>query len=673
MIVRLINLRGTRAWLLLALITAVAAGIRFYRLADYPPGLHYDEAFHQVEAVGILQGYRPIYFPENMGMDPLHIYLIAWLYRLFGVTAIGGRLISAAAGTLTVPVTWWLAQELFAERLPGERLALSAAGAGVLATMQWHVTFSRTGIQPVLVPLLLALCVASLWRGLRTGRWPWFVLSGVSLGLGPYAYSSARVTPLLIVGIGAWLLIFDRERARRHGWGLLVCAGVSVVVFAPLGAYFIRHWEWFTFRATQVTYFTLGDGSTGPIQVLWRNLVRTLAALNVRGDPEVIRNLPGRPALDPFQSLLFWVGVGACAWRVRRPAYATLLGWVGVMLLPTVLTEFAPHFGRALGATPAIALLVGLGAVSLWAGVRRITKHEWPWALPASAGLLVVGLVASAIGHGHAYLIRWGSLSALHRPYDVGLLAAAREVRDRLDEAEVYLSPISMGHPILRFVLWDRPGARSYDGRYTLVLPSSSDRPADYVIVPSIDDRSLSRLQALYPEGEIVGSGGLLDDEPYYRVYRVPSGAMPQLAVQEPVDSIWADQIALVGYSADRARYRPGDECTLALYWRSMVAVETDYTMFVHLLGTSGSAEGGPVLAGWDQEPGRASYPTSAWVPGEVVIDEYSLTLPGDMAPGTYELEVGVYELATMQRLPVSRADRESGPDYVIVSTIVVE
>ena len=122
-------MRWTKAWLLPVLIAAVAAGIRFYRLADFPPGLHYDEAFHQVEAVSILQGYRPIYFPENMGMDPLHIYLIAWLYRLVGVTAIGGRLVSAIAGTLTVPATWWVAQELFAERSPGQRAALGAAGA----------------------------------------------------------------------------------------------------------------------------------------------------------------------------------------------------------------------------------------------------------------------------------------------------------------------------------------------------------------------------------------------------------------------------------------------------------------------------------------------------------------------------------------------------------------
>ena len=60
-------------WPLLLLITALGAGIRFYRLADFPPGLSHDEAFHQVAALSVLSGYYPIFFPENMGMDPMLI------------------------------------------------------------------------------------------------------------------------------------------------------------------------------------------------------------------------------------------------------------------------------------------------------------------------------------------------------------------------------------------------------------------------------------------------------------------------------------------------------------------------------------------------------------------------------------------------------------------------
>jgi 4-amino-4-deoxy-L-arabinose transferase-like glycosyltransferase len=678
-----LGLRTT--WLAVLLITAIAAGIRFYRLADFPPGLHFDEAFHQVEAINILNGYRPIYFTENMGMDPMHIYAIALLFEIAGVTAIGGRLVSAIAGTLAIPATWWLAQELFWDRRHKRALGMSASL--VLATLQWHITFSRTGIQPSLVPLLLALTVASLWRGLRTGHWAWFACSGAFLGAGPYAYSSARVVPLLILGLALWLFLFERKTLRLRWPGLLLCVGVSILVFAPLGYYFLTHWEWFTFRTGQVTFYTLGEGSSGSVRALWENTIKTLASFNLRGDVEMIRNLPGRPALDAFQSALFLLGIGVCLRNIRCPPYATLLGWLGAMSLPTLLTEYAPHFGRSLGVTPALALLVGLGGVTAWQATTRLfAAHQgapdsngshrprtWQIARWGIGLLLSGGLIASAAGHVYTYFDRWGSQPGLYQAYDVGLLAASREVRARVPEANVYLTPIQMGHPIVRFVNWDRPGARSYDGRHCLVLPPAGERPADYVIVPYLDPHSLERLPQFFPDGEIVAGGGYRDGVPYYQVYRVPAGSEPRLNPQHRVQVAWADQIGLIGYDVDRPGYKPGERVRLTLYWRSLAPTKRALTAFTHLLGPPHPQTGDPVWVGADHEPGRASYPTSAWQPGEVILDEFVLPVPADAPPGEYDLEVGFYQLQTMQRLPVSHADVEAGTDYVILGQIAVD
>lgn len=670
-----VSRRRTTEWLILVAITALAAWLRLYRLADWPPGLHYDEAFHQVEAIGVLDGHWSLYFPENMGMDPLYIYLIALLYRVFGVTHIGGRIVSALAGTLAVPATWWLAQELFADWERPRRLALSAAAAFVLATMQWHITMSRAGIQPNLVPLFVVLTMACLWRGLRAGGLGWFAAAGVLLGAGQYAYLSARMIPLLIGVVGLWLILFDRLTWRRRWPGLLLTAGVSILVFSPLGYYFVTHWEWFTYRAGQVTFYTLGEGSSGPLQTLWQNTVRTLAMFSFRGDVDIIRNLPGRPVFDPFQSLLFVLGIGACLWRIRRPAYAGLLAWLGIMLLPTILTEYAPHYARALGAAPAAAVLAGLGTLVAWQGVT----HWAPRGHTVTALVLAAGLVASGVGHGYAYMVRWGSLPELDLPYDVGLLETARAVHERVPASQVYLSPIAMGHPIMRFMLWDRPGARSYDGRYALVLPAPAGRPVDYIIVPSLDDRSLPRLQALYPDGEIVATGGGPRDRSYYQVYRVPPGARAALAPAQAAPVSWADQIALLGYDANQEQYRPGETVVLTLYWQAQAPVDQSpsqvdkpLTAFVHLLGPDRAGTGSPVWVGWDQEPGRASYATSAWQPGEVILDEYTLYLPPEIPPGVYDLEVGWYHLETMQRLPISHAGVQAGPDYAIIGSIFV-
>jgi hypothetical protein len=46
---------------------------------------------------------------------------------------------------------------------------------------------------------------------------------------------------------------------------------------------------------------------------------------------------------------------------------------------------------------------------------------------------------------------------------------------------------------------------------------------------------------------------------------------------------------------------------------------------------------------------------------GQVVQDNYALVIPKDAPPGSYAIEVGMYRLETLGRLPVR--DTETGAD----------
>ena len=83
--------------------------------------------------------------------------------------------------------------------------------------------------------------------------------------------------------------------------------------------------------------------------------------------------------------------------------------------------------------------------------------------------------------------------------------------------------------------------------------------------------------------------------------------------------------------------------------------MDHNYTAFVHLLGPTNPATGGPLWAQDDSEPCRTFYPTSIWDAGEIVIDTFTLELPQDIPPGQYTLHTGFYELRTLERLPVTR------------------
>lgn len=91
---------------------------------------------------------------------------------------------------------------------------------------------------------------------------------------------------------------------------------------------------------------------------------------------------------------------------------------------------------------------------------------------------------------------------------------------------------------------------------------------------------------------------------------------------------------------------------TLTVVWQAQGTLTTDYTAFAHLVD-----EGGQGWAGDDHQPFDGTYPTSAWGAGEMVRDSFTLTVPADAPPGLYNLEVGWYDPATGQRLPVGDGD----------------
>ncbi len=100
------------------------------------------------------------------------------------------------------------------------------------------------------------------------------------------------------------------------------------------------------------------------------------------------------------------------------------------------------------------------------------------------------------------------------------------------------------------------------------------------------------------------------------------------------------------------------------LVWESIAPVDTNYTVFVHLLSPDGI-----LAAGQDGQPVNALYPTSWWAPGEVIIDARRW-LP-DLPPGTYQLEVGLYRLDTGARLSLLTSDGKSD-DRVLVGDIQI-
>ena len=99
------------------------------------------------------------------------------------------------------------------------------------------------------------------------------------------------------------------------------------------------------------------------------------------------------------------------------------------------------------------------------------------------------------------------------------------------------------------------------------------------------------------------------------------------------------------------------------LYWRAEAGFDTSYTVFTHALDADDT-----VVINADHLPPK---PTTGWVPNEIIIDPITLTIPADLPPGTYPIEVGLYDAAdpAFSRLPLTGGDsRLILPQPIIVA-----
>ena len=126
------------------------------------------------------------------------------------------------------------------------------------------------------------------------------------------------------------------------------------------------------------------------------------------------------------------------------------------------------------------------------------------------------------------------------------------------------------------------------------------------------------------------------------RQFSVPKG------IAYPQKAIIGQAVIFLGYDLAETVVPPNGVVHLTLYWQARQRMNTDYTVFTHLLGADNC-----IVGQQDNMPQAWTAPTTSWLEGEVIIDEYSINVKPDAAPGEYHLEIGMYDAATGQRLPV--------------------
>jgi hypothetical protein len=194
--------------------------------------------------------------------------------------------------------------------------------------------------------------------------------------------------------------------------------------------------------------------------------------------------------------------------------------------------------------------------------------------------------------------------------------------------------------PVIRegFTAEEWPAHGRLRGQYQLQLPAALESGAYHFVVG--DGVALEPIQVTAPERQFVA---------------------PPLSVEANAPFATADgQLGLAEPSPQPSPEGRGGalpcspapllSCSVPLVWRAEAETPTDYRVFVHLVDAAGN-----ILAQSDAAPAGWARPTTGWLPGEVVLDTHTLTLPATLPEGPLSLRVGLYD-------PDSGARLRSGP-----------
>ncbi len=633
--------------MLAALVLLVAAAFRLVALPDVPPGLAQDAVLDADIALFIRGGEHALFFHHGYGHEPLYHYWAAPFQAALGDNVLSARLPAAFLGLLLVAlVLRWARWEY------GAAAAL-VAGLG-LAVSWWPIIFSRIGIRPILLPVLLVLAVW-FWP-LRARRWTWrglvaAALAGLWLGLAHYSYTAGRVLlliPLLMLAVLAVRYGLARRAAARDDAMMLraqmgyaaVMLVVAALVYLPL-ALTLRANPDLQQRLEQLggPLEALRAGDVGPVLEM---TAATLGVFSFGGDPRWTYSLPGRPLFDPLTAILFYAGLALAVWRWRRPPYLLLLIWLLVALLPSALSPDAPSTVRLIGALPVVYLLPGLAVVAAQTRLTRdgrlstTARRRLSVALGTLLGLLLILNGYRTVSDGFA---RWPQELETWLRYQATLGDIGRYWRATAGDAppvvaDGFFEPIDRDS--LRRMIGADPAARWVQtaGGGAVVWPAGQTNPLLFVPEYAPLDPELAAVAGVV-EPPLFRS----EDKPSFAAYALSSA--PAITLTLMASQFGAGPaMSLRGAAILNADAPVAEGLRLATWWEVGENLPPDVAIFVHLLDDRGG-----IVAQYD----GLDVAAATLQAGDHLLQRHVIPLPPDVGPAT--VVIGLYTRGDGQRL----------------------
>ncbi len=500
--------------------------------------------------------------------------------------------------------------------------------AGVIAGLAWAIAVPVIEFNSIAIPdpLVYLTCAAALWGAARafhrrSFRWAFIgILGAIGAIYTKYIPVYALIPPLLAM---IWLTIQRKPNALR--WWITI--GVIGVL----------------------------SGGALIYSVVSHPLTNGEAKATRNNGLQLLLNLSRN--WNNFQTMLAPVGVLSLALaagaviivltRRKKLRLDPFIGSIILYLLPVIpLSTLVTDTGGRAGAEIRHVMPGVIAIILLWSAGLALVARNWrslslPWAKGLATLSFVVWIVPTLIGG-------WALVERFQPPNIIYQLWTWSD--ENLPADGMILMPPSSSVNLT----WNRPWS-GYDGQTSFQWwvedLQVKDTPAHYVergityYTFNEQDRlrldspefrafvsQLQPIKTLLPTASSAGS-------PVY-VYRM-------LPPQTHSGVMLGNQIELVGY--DLKNDSTAKSINLRLYWQAIHRPSTNYSVFMHLVNEDASK----LITQYDGAPTTSRSLTLQWDdPAELHIsDNITLQIPADTAPGTYQLQIGLYDFTTGIRL----------------------
>ena len=348
--------------LIFSAILILAIFLRVYKLDTTPPGLWYDEAINGLDALDTIEAFPHIpifYTTDNHPREPIIMWYLAILFKLFSPSILLMRIAIALVGILTVATFFLLAKEFFKTEWAFVAMLLFAA-------FEWNFHLNRLIFRANILNLFSVLALLFLIKFLDKRSRIFAILSGIFLGLGFYTYFSIYAFVMFYVIL--ILLYFGKDilKEKEFRLNIFLLFLASLIIFSPLLIDYIKNPNHIFGRVGEVSLF--GNGFVAGIKTIIQNFFAMFAMFIYKGDLNQKFNNSAQPVFDILTALIFYLGLFFLTinWRKRNYKQMAILLYFFFMILPSVFSVDAPHSLRALGSVPAIVLILTYGYATLY-------------------------------------------------------------------------------------------------------------------------------------------------------------------------------------------------------------------------------------------------------------------------------------------------------------------